>query len=189
MTCRCGHDDAKHHHGHSCTAIIDEAKLGYCKCNQFTQGDEMPKEKKARKPKGEGRKPVLAEFIDEGLNIYAKYKGKEFEARVRKDGVIIFRDKEYATPNAAGMAATGRNHGIDGYRFWSFNKDGERVPLDTLRGAKSPLAKVEAKPKKVKAAPKKARKPRATKKSKANGAEKHDVSDKDIPQNEAGAAA
>lgn len=36
-----------------------------------------------------------------------------------------------------------------------------------------------------KAAPKKARKPRAAKKSKANGAEKHDVSDSDIPQNEA----
>jgi hypothetical protein len=151
--CRCGHTAKMHLHGKSCSEEIENFK--FCKCIEFregfqiqTEGDEMgKKEKKVRKPKSEGRKPVLAEFVKEGFNIFASYKGKEIDARVRADGVIVFKDKEYATPNAAGMAATGRDHGIDGYRFWRFKKNGEEVALDAIRGSKSPLKLEAPKPK------------------------------------------
>lgn len=131
----------------------------------------MPKEKKERvkKPKGEGRKPRLAPFVEEGFNITAKGGGKEFEARVRKDGMIVFKDKEYFSPSAAAKAAL-PERSIDGWGFWTLKNDkGERVPLDTLRGAKSPLKVVDAKPKKARKAKapkvakvKSVRKPRAS---------------------------
>lgn len=33
--CKCGHGKALHHHGKDCTAITDEAKLKYCRCQEF----------------------------------------------------------------------------------------------------------------------------------------------------------
>lgn len=110
----------------------------------------MAKKKEARtkKLKGEGRTPRLAPFVDEGFNITASGGGKEFEARVRKDGMIVFKDKEYFSPSAAAKAAL-PERSIDGWGFWMLkNAKGERVALDALRGAKSPLKTVEAKPKK-----------------------------------------
>jgi hypothetical protein len=201
VTCRCGHEDATHHHGHSCTAIVDEVKLKYCKCEEFRESksegeNEMPKEKAARvkKPKSEGRKPTLAGLVDSPLVIFMTTGKKEYKGTVLSSGVIKIDEKEFTSPSSAasyilGKDDKGKPKQADGWKCWSFNKDGERVVLDTLRGAKSPLKAVAPKPKKVKAAPKKARTPRAAKKSKANGAEKHDVSDKDIPQNEATATA
>lgn len=135
----------------------------------------MPKEKKVRKSKSEGRKPVLAEFVEEGFNIFASYQGKEFEARVKSDGVIVFKDKEYPTPNAAANAAgADRKEGkkpfkVNGWLFWRFKKNGEEATLNVIRGSKSPLKAVEAKPKKARKAkasapkPKRIRKPRTPK--------------------------
>lgn len=171
--CRCGHNAQVHLHGKSCTAVIDESRMRYCKCESFREASgqiqnevESMSKKKSGPKKSEGRKPVLAEFVKESFNIFASYKAKEITARVRGDGFIIFKDKEYASPNAAGMVATGRDHGIDGYRFWRFKKNGEEVFLDAIRGSKS-LIKANAKPKKAAvkkvAKPKRAAKPRAPK--------------------------
>ncbi len=111
------------------------------------------KEKKARtrKPKAEGgRKPVLEGMVERPLPIYGTYKGKEYNAMVLTSGMIKLDETEYATPSAAGRAVLGNNEKgkplqVDGWKFWRFNEDGERVPLDKLRGAKSPLKAPEKK--------------------------------------------
>lgn len=121
------------------------------------------KEKKVLKPKGEGRTPALAAFVDSSFKIYLNHSGKEHEATVLSTGVIRYNDKEYTSPSSVGAKIVGAE--VNGWRAWSFNKNGERVPLDVLRGSKSPLAEA---PKAKKAVPKPAKpkrslKPRAPK--------------------------
>lgn len=193
--CRCGHNANVHHHGKSCTAFVDESKMKYCKCQEFRvalgsqnqnlQGDEMAKEKKQRvkKPKGEGRTPTLAPYADTigGKTIYMNHDGKEHTATVLQSGVIRMGDKDFTSPSSAGSAILGKDkkgkpRQVDGWKSWYFNKDGERVMLNVLRGSKSPLALAAPKPKREKkaATPKKAkpaRKPRAKRAAKANSAE------------------
>jgi len=170
--CTCGHDNKWHpverdgkRESFPCVYIVNG--FSFCKCGNFKNAvlqeeSDMAKEKKQRavrvaKPKGEGRKPTLAPFVDGPFKLYATLRGgKEVEAQVLKSGVIVMNEKEYTSPSAAATKAAGV--ATDGWRFWKFNKDGERVTLDTLRGKESPLRIVEAKPKAEK-------KPRAQRKS------------------------
>ena len=85
----------------------------------------------------EGRKPTLAPFIDGAFDIHAKYKGKEFSAQVNADGTTTYDGESYTSPSSAGKAAMKKS--VDGWTFWKFKKDGTDVPLDELRGRKSPL--------------------------------------------------
>lgn len=124
--------------------------------------------KKERKEKGQGRVPTLAAFVQGGaFHIYMTVDGKEREAQVLKSGVIVYKGKEYTSPSSAANAAV-KDAGVkglcDGWKVWKMNKDGERVPLNVLRGSKSPL-KAAAAPKREKKAakPKRAPKPRARK--------------------------
>jgi hypothetical protein len=210
LLCRCGHEARFHHHGKSCTIYDSTARLVYCKCEEFreansNQGDDMAKEKKQRKPKGEGRTPRLAGLVDSPLVIFMTTGGKEYKGTVLTSGMIKVDEKEFTSPSSAGSYILGNDkkgkpRQVDGWKSWTFNKDGERVALDTLRGSKSPLKAEEAKPKREKkaksaSAPKKASKPRAARAKKAkiaslktNGAAvEHDIRDSDIPQNEASA--
>ena len=125
----------------------------------------MAKKGNGKKVKSEGRTPRLAPFVDSPFKIYATYKGKEHEAQVLSSGMIKFREKEYFSPSAAGCAILGGDLQVDGWKFWKFNKDGERVELNVLRGKESPLKVTEAKPKKEKIA-----KPKAEKKATAKKA-------------------
>ena len=130
------------------------------------------KEKKQRKPKSEGRKPSLAPFVDSSFTIYMTTDKKEYKGVVLSSGVIKIDEKEFTSPSSAGSYILGKDDKgkpkqVDGWKSWTFNKDGERVALNALRGAKSPLKLTEAKPKKPRAAKpakaKAARKPRAKK--------------------------
>ncbi len=114
--------------------------------------------KEAKKPKGEGRTPTLAPYTDTlaGKTIYMNHDGKKHTATVLTSGVIRFNDKDYTSPSSAGSAILGKDkkgkpRQIDGWKSWYFNKDGERVMLNTLRGAKSPLTLELAKPRKARA--------------------------------------
>lgn len=130
--------------------------------------------KKEKVKKSEGRKPTLAPYVDSPFKIYMKTGGKEYDAMVLSSGMIKLDEKEFTSPSSAGQYLLGKNDKgkplqVDGWKSWKFNKDGERVPLDVLRGSKSPLEKTEVKPRKAKAVkaasdkPKKARKPRKAK--------------------------
>lgn len=72
MTCRCGHEESKHHRAKSCTAIIDESGLKYCKCEQFRgvenkiEGDEMAKTKKSKAVRGEKLYEAYSSKIEAG---------------------------------------------------------------------------------------------------------------------------
>jgi len=188
--CRCGHNAHVHAHGKSCTAFVDESKMKYCKCEEFreasgsqiqTQGDDMAKKEKSQRKKSEGRQPRLAGLVDSPLVIFMTTGGKEYKGTVLTSGMIKVDEKEFTSPSSAGSYILGNDkkgkpRQVDGWKSWTFNKDGERVALDTLRGSKSPLKVEEAKPKREKKAKSansspKPRKPRAARKSKANGAE------------------
>lgn len=178
VTCRCGHEQEKHHHDKSCTAIINEVKLRYCKCSEFRegsqiQGDEMSKTKKA---KSEGRKPTLASFVDSPFRVYMTCDGKERDAMVLSSGIIKYKEKEFTSPSGFANAVIkelGAKGRVDGWKSVYFNKNGERVMLNTLRGGKSPL-KLEATKRKAKsngsAKPKRLRKPRAARPKPAEAA-------------------
>lgn len=181
------------------TAITDSFLKGQAKYELYViksiKGDTgMAKEKKQ---KSEGRKPPLAPFVSGPFKIYGSYKGKEIEAQVLSSGMIKMNNKEYATPSAATRAIT--KNAVDGWIFWKYNKDGKRVILDEIRGAKSPLecldkaaAKHAAKPKAKKAAkPAKKAAPKA-RKTHGNGKKTQDapvsepeVQENDIPQDAA----
>src|SRR5208282_6484331 len=179
MICKCHHEEALHVHQKDCT-YCDPATGKFCRCELFRpleenqtqeEGDSMATKKVARvkkTAKSEGRKPRLAPFVDEQFDIFIKLDGKEYKASVHADGMIAYEGKEYFSPSAAAMAINGdKKRMIDGWHFFTFNKNGKRVPLDTLRGEKSPLKCVDApKPKAPKAA-KKAKAPKAPKAAKA----------------------
>lgn len=122
------------------------------------------------KKETKGRTPALAPYVDSPFKIYMMTGGKEYDAQVLSSGVIKIDEKEFTSPSSAGSYllsknAKGKPLQVDGWKSWNFNKDGKRVPLDTLRGSKSPL-KAEDKPKKVaKPKAKKVRKPRTPKKA------------------------
>ncbi len=74
---------------------------------------------------------ALAGYVDRSIVIKGWHKGREYEARLRKDGRIRFRGKLYESPSAAGTAAIRRN--VNGWKFWHYKDRGEWVPLEYLR--------------------------------------------------------
>lgn len=88
-----------------------------------------------------GREKLLASLLDNPMPLYATYKGKEYQALALTSGLIKLDEVEYPTPSAAARAILGNNEKgkplqIDGWNFWKFNKNGERVPLTDLRTEK-----------------------------------------------------
>src|SRR5258708_26121877 len=167
MICRCSHPDTLHAFGRKdrqrgrmgCT-YFDTITFKFCKCDEFREAKSEQEitmaTKEAKKPKGEGRTPTLAPYTDTlaGKTIYMNHDGKEHQASVRTSGVIRFNDKDYTSPSSAGSAILGKDkkgkpRQIDGWKSWYYNKDGERIMLNTLRGSKSPLTLEPAKPRKV----------------------------------------
>jgi len=94
-------------------------------------GTTKKRTSKPKKLRGKGE-PTLAPYITAAFKIRGTYKGKTFEARVRKSGKINFNGRLYNSPSVAGYGARGR--AANGWTFWRFkNKKGEWVRLDELR--------------------------------------------------------
>jgi len=74
----------------------------------------------------------LARCVTEPFNIRARFHGKTFHARVRRDGRIRYQGRTYNSPSAAGSAVC--KHSCDGWRFWKYERaPGDWVRLDVLR--------------------------------------------------------
>lgn len=78
-------------------------------------------EDKARKAKATR---AARKLPDEGTKLYARYKGKNYEA-VIKDGAVHHGGKPYPTLSAAGKAVTGKPT-CNGWVFWSTEKRAPR---------------------------------------------------------------
>ena len=74
-----------------------------------------------------GRTPVLAPYIDGGMKLRAKFKGRVIRAHVLKSGIIVFKGKRYNSPSMAGAAVCRRT--CNGWTFWQF----ERGPHEWVR--------------------------------------------------------
>lgn len=95
------------------------------KVKQMSRGNRVARKKVAV--------AVLARYVDGApLKLRARYKGKLFRARVRRDGYILYGGKTYKTPSGAGKVV--RRGAIDGWHFWHFERaPGDWVPLAELR--------------------------------------------------------
>jgi hypothetical protein len=81
----------------------------------------------------EGRRPVLAQYIQGPLKLRVRFKGKVLVARVRRDGRIRFARTLYDSPSLAGAAACQRKT-CNGWKFWEYERAaGDWVLLDELR--------------------------------------------------------
>lgn len=67
------------------------------------QGSDLETPPKSRDIPREG--VPLEKYVTEPFNIRARFKGRDFRARVPRDGTIRFRGKIYKSPSAAGSAA------------------------------------------------------------------------------------
>ena len=59
-----------------------------------------------------------------GTELQARYKGKTLVAQV-EGGRIVYDGQGYATPSAAGVAATGRGRSVNGWIFWEVKRPGD----------------------------------------------------------------
>jgi hypothetical protein len=91
---------------------------------------------KVRRPKipePDGRKPVLADYIDSPLKLRRRFKGRMFKARVARTGMVRFNGKIFTSPSLAAAAACGRRT-CNGWTFWTYERArGYWAPLTELR--------------------------------------------------------
>lgn len=81
----------------------------------------------------EGRKPVLANYVNGKLTLRARFKGKTLWAYVRKTGLIWFDKQHFTSPSFAGAHAVNRPT-CNGWTFWQYQRaPGDWVQLDELR--------------------------------------------------------
>ena len=184
MICACGHLAVTHHHGKSCTALLSDGGFKFCKCMLFREARSIARqlndEEETTIMAKQGKKLVLFEVTSK--------KADELLAKDNQANAAIFYRvlvaKEAPMKREAIYEASKSK--CESAAAWERLGNQTHDTLARLRkaGFVKRIETREAVVEKTKK-PKSARKPRAAKKSKANGAEKHDVSEKDIPQNEA----
>ena len=95
----------------------------------------LPKPIRQTRPasKVDGRKPVLAQYLNGPKVLRTHYKGKTLRAFVRKSGLIWFGGKSFTSPSQAGAHAQKRRS-CNGWVFWQYERaPGDWVLLDNLR--------------------------------------------------------
>ena len=75
----------------------------------------------------------LAGVPIEGLAVYARYKGRVYEAILFPDRRVRYGDQDHGSPTRAGLAATGAKS-LNGWRFWRYVDDaGQEHYITDLR--------------------------------------------------------
>ncbi len=87
--------------------------------------------RKSKMHKSKGTK-ILVGIANKRIPLRAKYKGEEYRATLRIDGMIGYNGEKYPSPSAAGRAIIKR--ACNGWWFWHYkNEKGEWVRLDEIR--------------------------------------------------------
>jgi len=75
---------------------------------------------------------VLSAYFNESKKLRATFKGRLIKARVRRNGLIRYRDRDYKSPSRAASAVVKR--AANGWRFWKYERaPGDWVSLKELR--------------------------------------------------------
>jgi Restriction Enzyme Adenine Methylase Associated/GIY-YIG catalytic domain len=75
----------------------------------------------------------LKGVVEHRYYLRGSYKGKQYRATLRKDGLISYNRKQYDTPTAAAKMII-KGHAVNGWNFWKYQNDaGEWVYLSQLR--------------------------------------------------------
>jgi hypothetical protein len=89
-------------------------------------------------PKGRRRKvvrnggPILSPYFNQSTKLRALLRGKLVRARVRRNGLVRYKNKDYNSPSLAAAAVVKRN--CNGWTFWKYERaPGDWVFLDELR--------------------------------------------------------
>jgi len=91
------------------------------------------RKKKSTKAKMAKEKRPLKGLLRDWQRIYAKYKGKEYKAKVLPSGSIKLNGKLYDSPSAAAKAIIERGT-VNGWNFWKYKDgSGNLVSIGSLR--------------------------------------------------------
>lgn len=89
------------------------------------------KRTRAKKAREKG-KPIMASYVTRSTRLRAQYLGKLVRARIRRNGLIRYKMKDYKSPSLAGAAVVKRS--CNGWTFWKYERaPGDWVLLDELR--------------------------------------------------------
>ncbi len=81
-----------------------------------------------------GRKPALSRYVQKPFRIRAKYKGKTYKGRVRRDGIVVFKGRRFYSPSIAGKSIVANGTAVNGWFFWEYERaPGDWVTLNELR--------------------------------------------------------
>lgn len=82
----------------------------------------------------QGRVPIMKKYIKrKGFQIRMNYKGKQYNARIKSNGQIQFKDNIFNSPSLAAASVLKRT--ANGWYWWKYQRSpGEWVRLDEMRG-------------------------------------------------------
>jgi hypothetical protein len=90
----------------------------------------IPKHRRQKVVRNGG--PVLAAFVNRSMKLRATFKDKPIRARVRKNGFVRYKNRDYNSPSLAAAAVV--KHSYNGWTFWKYERGpGDWVFLDELR--------------------------------------------------------
>jgi hypothetical protein len=76
--------------------------------------------------------PILSAYVNQSTKLRGTFKENVIRARVRKNGVVRYKNKDYNSPSLAAAAVVKRNS--NGWTFWKYERaPGDWVVLDELR--------------------------------------------------------
>jgi hypothetical protein len=91
-----------------------------------------PIPKRRRQKVVEEGAPILSAYFNKSTKLRASFRGKPVRARVRRNGLIRYKNKDYKSPSHAGWAVVRRS--CNGWTFWKYERaPGDWIPLDELR--------------------------------------------------------
>ena len=98
------------------------------------KGKATRKKVKRGRKKAKGVERPLKGLLRGWQRIYARYKGKDYKAKVRPSGAIEFNGKLYSAPSSAAKAIITKG-AVNGWNFWKYkDKSGNLIAIKNLRG-------------------------------------------------------